>query len=1708
MKRIGFLFLEIAVLIPFVFLTSVWKVSAETDNSINTVPHTISFTLYENHVNKSFHGEFEYCDSMLTEHCNENRLLPDLAKASVYLSEAVYNRSGSTPLSSIMYNQMGYAQRYTSKWFTEKMTYYDRQHVAFEIGSKTANGKTIYLVVVRGTCDDLEWYSDFDYGTGNFHRAFYLCAKEISDELKTIIQEDREIGVEGADSIVWTTGHSRGAAVSNLLAGLMSTDSNYSAGIPASNIFSYNFACPSVTRNDTGNLKNIYNFNNPYDLIPAMPLESEGWDFKRYGVTETLSLTDGNFYNLQTQFSRRVGKEYSYANINPTVSFIHDIVPDLEAANDPEKMLIVKTVVTFALTHTSDCLPDIFLDYLAEKFKMTELDGSARSAFVTAIKAGEFISAYDIFKNNASILTTYKDFLSIVKLCKLLINIGPMWYEAAVTPQEVSDSEDLRIALINAENYLYPYETGSKEWNEWIANNQELLQKVEKETGIIINTKEDLYSAESCIGTQFSDTRNLIMDLCSLLFQENSTALKANLTHGHLPTTYELWINSMYYGYQGWYGSEALDSFNPSKAGTTIGRECFYNASGEAKKIEIPDSISTVRERAFCNSAIEELEISGPETTIGTEAFRNCLSLTKLTIPADFTAYAKTESSGFTTTYGSFHNSSNIQTIHYTKGKTGVVSGGSSSPADVAKANLKNVILDEGITEIGTSAFANCSALKSIDLPDGLTKIGNSAFANSAIEKLYISDNVKTFGTNVFGTNKSVEIYGWKNSPAETFAANQGLTFRPVCSPFIEPEIDEICKGEEVSFTGNMYTKDCECITDADWSVRDQQSENTSVSEDGILTVGEDEESEKIILIAELKGSDQTVYSCEKEIRVKEAEKPLQITAEPELSGVYGTKVSEMTLGDGEVRQGDEVVTGEWTVTDENSDDCPDVGTSAEYEVTFTSGTKTVKTTVVPSVSPRDVNSEDISFETESADLVYDGSEQVPVLLADDSSAVITDSDYTAVYENNINAGTAAVIITGKNNYTGERTIHFMIQQADLQNAEITLSETEYEADGEEKRPAAEVRLGDLLLREDTDYTLTYEDNVDPGTARAVITAVENGNFTGSSYAEFTIREVTHVHVLVKTEGKEPGCTEDGNTEYWTCTECGKYFSDENGETEIAENSWVIPAHGHTWGEWTVVKEAAADEEGLERRVCMNDPSHTEERVIPKTETILTKVEATEATCEEDGNTEYWTDEEGRYYADAEGTEEITPESTVIPALGHDWDEGVVTREPSYTEEGVLTHTCRRNPEHTYTEPIARLNQRPIDNAEVVLSSISYTYSGTENKPEVTVTLDGQELTQDTDYTAAYADNINAGTAAVIITGTGEYSGTVVKNYTIEPKEITPVVTLAETSYTYDGTAKKPAATVKDGAVTLTKNVDYTVSYPSGRINAGKYTVTVKLKGNYAGTGTASFTINKAPQTITATAASTLVSAGKTTTIRVSGAQGSVSYTSQDTSIATVSPEGLVTARKVGTVRISVASAATSNYKKKTVTVTITVVPGATSKIAAANQATGIKIAWKPVSGATGYKIYRDGALAKTITGGSTVNWVDTKANTNGQKYTYKIVAYNASGKSTLSASLVTYRLARPAVSSLTNSAAGKLTVKWGRNAKGTGYQIQYSTGSSFAASATKTVTVAANTTVSKVISSLTKGKTYYVRIRTYKTVSGKKYYSAWSTVKYLKITK
>lgn len=137
----------------------------------------------------------------------------------------------------------------------------------------------------------------------------------------------------------------------------------------------------------------------------------------------------------------------------------------------------------------------------------------------------------------------------------------------------------------------------------------------------------------------------------------------------------------------------------------------------------------------------------------------------------------------------------------------------------------------------------------------------------------------------------------------------------------------------------------------------------------------------------------------------------------------------------------------------------------------------------------------------------------------------------------------------------------------------------------------------------------------------------------------------------------------------------------------------------------------------------------------------------------------------------------------------------------------------------------------------------------------------------------------------------------------------------------------------------------------------------------------------------------------------------------------------------------------------------------------------------------------------KTITSSNyTVKYASGRKNVGEYKVTITFIG-NYSGTKTL-----TFKI-NPKGTSLSKLTAAKkkFTAKWKKQAtQTTGYQIQYSTNKKFA-SGNKTVKITKTKTVSKVISSLKAKKYYYVRIRTYKTVGGKTYYSSWSGSKSIK---
>ena len=151
-----------------------------------------------------------------------------------------------------------------------------------------------------------------------------------------------------------------------------------------------------------------------------------------------------------------------------------------------------------------------------------------------------------------------------------------------------------------------------------------------------------------------------------------------------------------------------------------------------------------------------------------------------------------------------------------------------------------------------------------------------------------------------------------------------------------------------------------------------------------------------------------------------------------------------------------------------------------------------------------------------------------------------------------------------------------------------------------------------------------------------------------------------------------------------------------------------------------------------------------------------------------------------------------------------------------------------------------------IANCTISLNKSSFVYTGSAIKPKVTVKSGSKTLTSGTDYVIRYVNNVNVGTATVVISGRGSYTGSTQKTFQITPSTTTSItsckINLNKQTFSYTGKAVKPTVTVKNGTKVLTSGTDYVVRYLNN-VNKGTGTVVISGKGSYSGTTKVTFTI-------------------------------------------------------------------------------------------------------------------------------------------------------------------------------------------------------------------------------------------------------------------------
>ena len=657
----------------------------------------------------------------------------------------------------------------------------------------------------------------------------------------------------------------------------------------------------------------------------------------------------------------------------------------------------------------------------------------------------------------------------------------------------------------------------------------------------------------------------------------------------------------------------------------------------------------------------------------------------------------------------------------------------------------------------------------------------------------------------------------------------------------------------------------------------------------------------------------------------------------------------------------------------------------------------------------------------------------------------------------------------------------------------------------------------DFWLYDDTDYTVEFSDrsmvsvNKLENYANDIrrITFKNGGSLTVKIYPtynpsvaktyKFTCGCTSHTYGSAVIT-KQPTCTSEG-TKTKTCTQCGATVTETIAKTSHKYVATVVAptcttngytlhkcsvcgtsykdsttkATGHSYGNSVVTKQPTCTAEGTKTKTCTKCNATVTETIAKTSHKYVDTVIA--PTCTTDGYTLHKCSVCGTSYKD-----------NTTKATGHSYGNSVVTKQPTCTSEGTKTKTCTKC-NATVTETIAKT---------------SHKYANTVVSP--TCTADGYTLHKCSVCGTSYKDSITKATGH-------SYGNSVVTKQPTCTSEGTAIKTCTKCNATV--TEKLPAK----GHTAVTDK-----GYPATCTTAGK------TDGSHCSVCN---TVIKAQTVINAT--------GHKSSGWIVDKAASIGVKGSKHKECTVCKKVLETAEIPALSRISISKASvtlsTSTYaydgKAKTPSVTVKV-GGKTLKkdtdytVSYSNN-TKVGTAKVTITGKGNYT----GSVSKTYSikndfKKATVSGISTKAFT-GKNITQTItVKYNGktlkkgtdytvsysnnksigtatvkiAGKGSYTGTITkTFKInpAKQEIQKLTAKSKA-FFVDWAQKGSATGYEIQYATNSKFTSA--KKVTITNKKTDKTTVSKLSGKKKYYVRVRSYTTVKGTKYYGAWSASK------
>ena len=363
-----------------------------------------------------------------------------------------------------------------------------------------------------------------------------------------------------------------------------------------------------------------------------------------------------------------------------------------------------------------------------------------------------------------------------------------------------------------------------------------------------------------------------------------------------------------------------------------------------------------------------------------------------------------------------------------------------------------------------------------------------------------------------------------------------------------------------------------------------------------------------------------------------------------------------------------------------------------------------------------------------------------------------------------------------------------------------------------------------------------------------------------------------HTHNLTLVAAKAATCTTAGNSAYYTCDGCDKWFEDATGSVEITDKTsveiaplnhdWNAPAY--TWNADNTVCTAT--------RTCKRDAAHK------KTATAtVTSAQTKAPTCTAKGETTYT----AAFTEAWANTQTKTVDN--IAALGHDWSTAWTGDSTGHWHKCTRCDATTTKAAHDYgSDNVCDTcgYNKTVPHTHNLTLVAAKAATCTEGGKEAYYKCEGcGKFYEDVLGTKEITDLASWGNIAkiahttkqTVTKATPTANGKIVNYCSVCKKTLSTTVIpkassikLKATSLTYNGKVRTPKVIVKDRTgKTLVKNTDYTVSYAKGRKYVGKYAVKITFKGKYSGTKTLYFTIK--PK---ATSISSLTAGSKKFTVK------------------------------------------------------------------------------------------------------------------------------------------------------------------------------------------------------------------------------------------------